>query len=118
MKKVISVILFVTIIAVLSGCAGHGRHIIADALIVGTAVAVGTVAAEAITETAHDRYYGSYYDPGIYAPPFWPTYGFTHWYYQPGYVVFIGRDGRHHRHHYNSQYRSHRRSSQQRHHHW
>lgn len=43
----------------------------------------------------------TYYDPYYYPPPFWPSYQFVQWYQQPGYVFFIGNDGRHHRHHYN-----------------
>jgi hypothetical protein len=47
---------------------------------------------------------GTYYDPNIYAPPFWPGYEFSQWYAQPGYVVFIGYDGRHQRHRYDGMY--------------
>lgn len=30
--------------------------------------------------------------------PFNPGYGWQSWYYEPGFTVFIGNDGRHHRH--------------------
>jgi hypothetical protein len=113
MKKYFIFSLAVAVLCItLSGCTIQNRYVMADGReqIVTTdltpVVVLGTAAVLAATGTNVGVYYntyGTYYNPYTYAPPFWPAYPITQWYYQPGYVVFIGRDGQHHHHPYNFQ---------------